>query len=662
MARRSRHAPLAVLLFVLASPVQARFMLKGSAPDFNKQLETAHAERDVIELQCASRRELNQVAEAGVQTRLARAGGSLQAAATAEVQLKAHQGTLTARATSIETRRDELRQICSHLDEGRGSQGTLLKDTSQLGDEVMGVVAKMQGDYSAKMAKIQGSLVDQGAWIAEGKRVCGSQVTAVDAELNAARKGIQEVEHQLKLLDANRKSAEDARSVLSQDLIKLHAEKGVIKAQCDWHKNFQATRVQQLQASRAAAGAPASVSDCEVSDWHHGDCSKKCDGGTKPLTRDVVRQAAGGAACPKLATTVACNTQACEVSCHIGAWSVWTPCSRICNGGHKSRNRTVVGPRVSAAFLQQPVAIPSASAEMAMFENDGAAACGLAHEVQSCNAHACGSDCSLGEWGSWGPCTKACGGGRRGRQRLESLANHSFAGSATCKGWQKEFSSCKAERCPPSPSCGARQDMIIMVDGSELLAPAEFETQRFFVKELMGRFKLDRTHGTIAGLVLYGKPVPEAFPLTDSEAAIEAKLQAASIGRGGMHLDRGLNQARAMFVGWSARRDAPKTAIILLDGKPDSIANAVDQAAKLKELGARVIVVAMGECIVNKNSLEQIASEPAAENLFYFKTYQELRSKLAEQVVSFCPSLASGYQEKLPTEYLPKPASNKPIR
>ena len=177
--------------------------------------------------------------------------------------------------------------------------------------------------------------------------------------------------------------------------------------------------MQQLQSSRAAAGAAASVTDCEVSDWHHGDCSKKCGGGTKTLTRDVVRQTAGGAACPKLTTTLACNTQACGVSCHIGAWSAWTPCSKMCNGGHKSRNRTVVGPGASAAFLQQPTGVSSASAEMAMFDNDDAAACGLTHEVQNCNVHVCGSDCALGEWGSWGPCTKACGGGRRGRRRLE---------------------------------------------------------------------------------------------------------------------------------------------------------------------------------------------------------------------------------------------------
>jgi len=319
----------------------------------------------------------------------------------------------------------------------------------------------------------------------------------------------------------------------------------------------------------------------------------------------------------------------------------------------------VATPNAVALLEIAPAVVSSASAEVAMFDSDEAAACGLTHDVESCNTHKCSTACKVGEWGVWGPCTKACGGGKRGRQRLKSPSDATVVGADTCKGLESEFSSCKSQQCPASAdlTCGARQDLMVMVSASELMTTAEFAEQKTFVKNLLSRFTLSRDQGGVAGLVLYGAAQPMVLPLTDSFPAIAARVEYAKIARGALKLDSGFTAAKYVFAGFSGRKDAPKTVLVLIKGKPDSVVLAIDQAAKLKESGVRVVVAVVGSCIVNKQTLEQLASEPSANNLFYFKSYQELNSKLDDQVVQLCPSLSGGSANSLPSQYMPSPAS-----
>ena len=56
--------------------------------------------------------------------------------------------------------------------------------------------------------------------------------------------------------------------------------------------------------------------DCKAGDWKPwGECSATCNGGTKTTERDVVQEPEnGGAACPALDKTMACNTHGCPGS------------------------------------------------------------------------------------------------------------------------------------------------------------------------------------------------------------------------------------------------------------------------------------------------------------------------------------------------------------
>ena len=85
------------------------------------------------------------------------------------------------------------------------------------------------------------------------------------------------------------------------------------------------------------------VVDCVAGDWTEWSaCSVDCGGGTQTRTRSVeVEPEGGGAACPALTDSQACNTQGCAVDCVLGPWGNWGPCSAECNGSQlRIRNVT----------------------------------------------------------------------------------------------------------------------------------------------------------------------------------------------------------------------------------------------------------------------------------------------------------------------------------
>ena len=108
--------------------------------------------------------------------------------------------------------------------------------------------------------------------------------------------------------------------------------------------------------------------DCLVSPWSSwGTCSAACGGGTQTHTRDILTSASnGGAACPVLTETQACNTQSCPVDCTVSPWSAWGTCSASCGGGTQTQTRSIVTPAAN-----------------------GGQACPTLTQTQTCNTQAC---------------------------------------------------------------------------------------------------------------------------------------------------------------------------------------------------------------------------------------------------------------------------------
>jgi len=86
--------------------------------------------------------------------------------------------------------------------------------------------------------------------------------------------------------------------------------------------------------------------DCEWSPWgDYSDCSADCDGGTKTRERSIQQESRGGGEpCREedSSETNTCNTQPCKaIDCEWTAWGDWSECNAACNGGVRSRSRSI---------------------------------------------------------------------------------------------------------------------------------------------------------------------------------------------------------------------------------------------------------------------------------------------------------------------------------
>lgn len=146
--------------------------------------------------------------------------------------------------------------------------------------------------------------------------------------------------------------------------------------------------------------------DCVVSDWAYynvydpqfytvGQCTATCGGGTRVQYRTILSPTKyGGAACPSLLQTVACNVAACPQDCVVSSWADTgtngqiQACSVTCGTGTRLQTRYVV-----------------------TYPQYGGQACGSLSRQIECNTTPCPGDCVVSSWATTGTCTATCGGG-----------------------------------------------------------------------------------------------------------------------------------------------------------------------------------------------------------------------------------------------------------
>jgi len=202
--------------------------------------------------------------------------------------------------------------------------------------------------------------------------------------------------------------------------------------------------LQELQSCVDVDDCPST--DCAWNDWSQwGDCSCDCDGGQRSRDRSIKTiPLPGGKFCEPFSKEEIepCATQPCAGSCVDGQWdqwTPWTPCSSTCEGGTSWRNRQVLR---EADDCGKPAEGPS-------------------RETQSCNVVVpCEHDvdCQFGEWVEWGACTKDCSGLKR---RTRQIAVAGRGNGTYCNGAIKQTWPCNPapdEEAPPHCSKGPAVD------------------------------------------------------------------------------------------------------------------------------------------------------------------------------------------------------------
>eukprot|EP00455_Lapot_gusevi_P016445 TRINITY_DN1847_c0_g1_i1.p1 TRINITY_DN1847_c0_g1~~TRINITY_DN1847_c0_g1_i1.p1 ORF type:complete len:249 (+),score=3.95 TRINITY_DN1847_c0_g1_i1:88-834(+) len=106
--------------------------------------------------------------------------------------------------------------------------------------------------------------------------------------------------------------------------------------------------------------------------------------------------------------------------CVLSAWSEWSPCSKPCAGGIKTKTRSV---------LVEP--------------RNGGRRCGRLTWTNWCNSHPCPIDCTFTAWSGWGPACQPC----TGQSRWRNIQPAKYGGKACPNEPLIEFRLCSVTNC-----------------------------------------------------------------------------------------------------------------------------------------------------------------------------------------------------------------------
>ncbi|XP_057198621.1 matrilin-3b isoform X1 [Triplophysa rosa] len=200
----------------------------------------------------------------------------------------------------------------------------------------------------------------------------------------------------------------------------------------------------------------------------------------------------------------------------------------------------------------------------------------------------------------------------------------------------------------PAELCKSRPlDLVFIIDSSRSVRPAEFEKVKIFLSDMVNSLDIG-SDATRAALVNYASTVKIEFLLKKyfSKADIKqalSRIDPLSTGTmTGLAIKTAMEQVFTEEAGMRPqKKNIPKVAIIVTDGRPQDKVEEVAAAART----SGIEIYAIGVDRAEMRSLKFMASQPMEDHVFYVETYgviEKLTSKFRE---SLCEEARGGLSE-----------------
>nr|XP_046229942.1 matrilin-3a isoform X3 [Scatophagus argus] len=185
-------------------------------------------------------------------------------------------------------------------------------------------------------------------------------------------------------------------------------------------------------------------------------------------------------------------------------------------------------------------------------------------------------------------------------------------------------------------------DLVFIIDSSRSVRPGEFEKVKIFLADMVDTLDVG-TDATRVAVVNYASTVKIEFLLKDHfnkpdmKKAISRIEPLAAGTMTGLAIKTAVNEAFTEQSGARPRsRNISKVAIIVTDGRPQDQVEEVSAAAR----ASGIEIYAVGVDRADMRSLQQMASIPLEDHVFYVETYgviEKLTSKFRETLCGLDP-------------------------
>uniref|UniRef100_A0A672GS30 Matrilin-3-like n=1 Tax=Salarias fasciatus TaxID=181472 RepID=A0A672GS30_SALFA len=178
-------------------------------------------------------------------------------------------------------------------------------------------------------------------------------------------------------------------------------------------------------------------------------------------------------------------------------------------------------------------------------------------------------------------------------------------------------------------------DLVFIIDSSRSVRPGEFEKVKIFLGDMVDTLDVG-SDATRVAVVNYASTVKIEFLLKDHFSQLDMKKAISRIEplaagtMTGLAIKTAMNEAFTEQSGARPRsRNISKVAIIVTDGRPQDQVEEVSAEAR----ASGVEIYAVGVDRADMRSLQQMASIPLEDHVFYVETYgviEKLTSKFRE--------------------------------
>ena len=184
-----------------------------------------------------------------------------------------------------------------------------------------------------------------------------------------------------------------------------------------------------------------------------------------------------------------------------------------------------------------------------------------------------------------------------------------------------------------SAECSSTIDLMLVLDGSESIVPADFETMRGFVGDLVGHFTVspDDAHVGIVQFAGEGQGRIEVQVSGDADAVYGAIASMTQI-VGATDIQEGIAYGQGELG--LAARGVPQVMIVMTDGVHNQPGDPVGEALAARQNGTQIYSIAVGPG-PDVNQLLSIAGD--ADRVFTVDSYDALVTILDPLVEIVCP-------------------------